>query len=251
MTAKNLDVTARRPWVHDLSISVNGNVTALSARSGDMGSAVDGQWCALGAQGIDVDDRRPVSVLAVRLGSESPVPVAEASSGGGSGFFLSARQLGNPGADPTVEVHRRRTVTVQGITEVVEVTSRADQTVETDVVPYVGGDGAPIASVKSGIVAETLLAATAVDRGLSWRDEWHHTEVTFDPVPTALVVGGPGEVSTAAFRLVVTPGQSAWVAATVCASRLQASSFDATPVSTRSTGARCRSNRWIAGLPRP
>src|ERR1035437_3703067 len=160
MTAADSEHIARRPWVHNLSISVNGNVTALSAPSGDMGSLVGGKWSADGAQGVYVDDRRAVSVLTVHLGQESPVPVADASSGGRSDFLACARQLGNPGADPTVEVARRRTVTVQGIDEVVEVISRADQCVETDVVLHVGGDGAPISSVKSGVVAGALLAAT-------------------------------------------------------------------------------------------
>jgi hypothetical protein len=179
MTAADSEQIARRPWVHNLSISVNGNVTALSAPSGDMGSLVGGKWSADGAQGVYVDDRRAVSELAVHLGNESPVPVADASSGGRSDFFSSARQLGNPGADPTVEVRRRRTVIVQGITEILDIASRADQCVETDVVLHIAGDGAAISSVKSGIVTEALLAAArlepsgSLDTGLSWRDQWH------------------------------------------------------------------------------
>jgi len=227
MTAQDPQQIARQPWIHDLSVSVNGNVTVLSARSGDMGAVVGGACSATGAQGVYVDDRRAISVLTVHLGDESPVPVADASSGGRSDFFSSARQLGNPGADPTVEVRRRRTARLQGITEVVDVISRADQSVETDVVLHLGGDGAPISSVKSGTVAETLLAATPSDTGLSWCDEWHRTEVTFDPAPTSLVLGGPGEVSVVTFRLVVAPGQAGSVVATVRASRLKKSSFDA------------------------
>jgi glycogen debranching enzyme len=233
MTAAESEQIARRPWVHNLSISVNGNVTALSAPSGDMGSLVGGKWSADGAQGVYVDDRRAVSVLAVHLGNESPVPVADASSGGRSDFFSSARQLGNPGADPTVEVRRRRTVIVQGITEILDIASRADQCVETDVVLHIAGDGAAISSVKSGIVTEALLAAArlepsgSLDTGLSWRDQWHRIDVTFDPAPTSLILGGPGEVSVATFHLVVAPGQTRSVVATVRASRLQKSSFDA------------------------
>ena len=32
ITAADAEQIARRPWVHNLSISVNGNVTALSAK---------------------------------------------------------------------------------------------------------------------------------------------------------------------------------------------------------------------------
>jgi len=227
ISAESPPQIGRQPWLHELRVSVNGNVTALSAPSGDMGAVVGGVWAATGAQGVYVDDRRCVSVLAVQLGHESPVPVADASSGGRSDFLSCARQLGNPGADPTVQVRRARTVTVQGITEVVDVVSRADQCVETDVVLHLGGDGAPISSVKSGIVAQDLLAATGLDAGLSWRDHWHRTEVTFDPAPTSLTVGGPGEVSVATFHLAVSPGQTGSVVTTVHAWRLQESNFDA------------------------
>jgi glycogen debranching enzyme len=232
----------RQPWLHDLRVAVNGNVTALSAPSGDIGSVLGGSDSATGAQGVYVDDRRAVSVLTVELGGESPVPVADASSGGRSDFFSSARQLGNPGADPTVEVRRARTVTAQGITDAVSVISRADDVVETDLVLYLGGDGAPISAVKSGAAAGILLGATPLTspvtpadgmtglptrRGLSWRDDWHQTDVTFEPLPTSLSVGGPGAVSTATFRVVVAPGQTSSVVVTVRASRLQRSSFDA------------------------
>ena len=217
----------RQPWLHDLSVSVNGNVTALSARSGDMGSLEAGRWSATGAQGVYVDDRRVLCVLAVHLGQESPVPVADASSGDCSDFFASARGLGNPGPDPTVEVRRHRSVTVQGITEVVEVVSRADQPVEIALVLHLAGDGAPISSVKSGAVAEALMPASTSVTGLSWRDDWHRTEVSFEPAPASLVAGGAGEASAAVFELLVDPGQTASAAITFRASRLRRSNLDA------------------------
>ena len=217
----------RQPWLHDLSVSVNGNVTALSAGSGDMGSVEAGRWSAAGAQGVYVDDRRAMSVLAVRLGHELPVPVADGSSGARSDFFASARGLGNPGADPTVEVQRHRTVIAQGITEVIEVVSRADQPIETQVVLHLAGDGAPISSVKSDAVVETLLLSEASDKGLSWRDDWHRTDVSFEPAPTSLILGRPGEASAATFAVVVEPGRTGSVTITVRASRLRETNLDA------------------------
>ena len=217
----------RQPWLHDLSVSVNGNVTALSARSGNMGSSVSGRWSAAAAQGVYVDDRRAMSVLVVRLGHELPVPVADASSGARSDFFASARGLGNPGADPTVEVQRHRTVIAQGITEVIEVVSRADQPIETLVVLHLAGDGAPISSVKSDAVVETLLLSEASDKGLSWRDDWHRTDVSFEPAPTSLVLGRQGDPSAATFALVVAPGRTGSVTITVEATRLRESNLDA------------------------
>lgn len=251
ISAENEQQIPRQPWLHELRVAVNGNVTALSAPSGDMGAVVAGSYVATGAQGVYVDDRRAVSVLTVQLGDELPVPVADASSGERSDFLSSARQLGNPGADPTVEVRRARTVTAQGITEVVDVVSRADEVVETDLVLRLGGDGSPISVVKSGAAPSALLPGTPLaggeaagaDRagtqspgglsgvsgvsGVTWSDEWHRTDVTFDPAPTSLVVGAPGGASVATFHLVVAPGQTSSVVATVVASRLRRSSFAA------------------------
>jgi glycogen debranching enzyme len=224
---KTSEERPRQPWLHDLSTSVNGNVTALSARSGDVGSLLAGRWSTAGAQGVYVDDRRVVSVLAVQLGGQGPVPVADASSGARSDFFGSARHLGNAGADPTVEVRRHRTVTRSGITEVIEVTSRAERLVETDLVLHLGGDGAPISSVKSGAAPDALLAAEVSGTGASWRDRWHHTEVSFDPAPTSMLVGGQGEASAATFWVSVAPGETFSVVCTVRGSRLQESSLDA------------------------
>jgi glycogen debranching enzyme len=182
-------------------------------------------------QGVYVDDRRVVSVLLVRLGDETPVPVAAASSGACSEFFGCARRLGSPRTDPTVELRRRRTVTVQGVTEVIDVVSRVDEGIQTDLVLHVGGDGALISAVRSGVVAEDVLAATASDQhrdaGLSWRDAWHRTEVTFDPAPTSLTAGRRGEASEAIFRMVIPPGQTRSVVVTVRVTRLRESGFDA------------------------
>jgi len=230
MSTQSHKQVPRQPWLHDLRVAVNGNVTALSASSGDMGGQVGGHWSASGAQGVYVDDRRALSVLTVHLGQEAPVPVADASSGARSDFVCSARQLGNPGSDPTVELHRRRMVIVQGITEVINVISRADQSVQTDVVIHFGGDAAPISTVKSGMVTEALLTASRLgppESGLFWRDAWHRTDVTFDPAPTSLIAGAPGEASVASFRLVIAPGQTCSVVVTVFASRLKESNFDA------------------------
>ncbi len=107
----------------------------------------------VGAEGLFVDDERVLSVLRIEVGDSPLVHLASASCGGTSEFVASARHLGNDGADPTVEVHRRRDLVRGGLTETVSVTSRADTAVVTDVVVIVGGDGASVSAVKSGLGA--------------------------------------------------------------------------------------------------
>ena len=211
----------RQPWLHELSTCVSGNVTALSAASGQ----VEGT----GAQGVFVDDRRVLSLFDIRLGAEASAPVAAASAGAVSEFLASARHLGNPGADPTVEVARRREVVAQGIRETVHVRSRADEPVVADLLVRVAGDAALISTVKSGLAEGRPLPARVVDGAADgavvWGDEAHRVTVRFDPAPATLEAGAAGAVATV--PVTVPPGGSAQVTVTVGVERLQDSNLDA------------------------
>ncbi|MGZ4600720.1 MAG: glycogen debranching N-terminal domain-containing protein [Oryzihumus sp.] len=207
----------QQPWLYDLSICVSGNVTALSAASGQVEGA--------GAQGVFVDDRRVLSVLDIRLGDQATAPVAAASAGPRSEFLGSARHLGNPGSDPTVEVLRRREVVAQGVREQVEVRSRADVPVVADLLVRLAGDAAPISRVKSGIAEGTPLPAMVRDGQVTWGDEDHEVVVSFDPAPSQLSAGAHGAV--ASFPLEVPPGDRATVTLTLLVARRGTSGLDA------------------------
>ena len=213
--------TPRQPWLHRLSVCVDGNVTALSDDAGEM----DGD----GACGVYVDDRRVVSVLQLLLAGEAPSPVARSSSGGRSDFVGSARSLGDAGADPTVELHRRRTVRAMGLEERVVVVSRAAAVVEAELLVRLAGDGADISAVKGGDVRCAALPATAEDTTLCWRDDRHEVRVSCDaPAAVACTADGSGGGS---FRVPVRlePGTACEVALTVAVTRTQPSLFDAGP----------------------
>ena len=212
--------TPRQPWLHDLSVCVDGNVTALSDDAGEM----DGS----GACGMYVDDRRVLSHLQVSLAGEATSPVARSSSGSRSSFVGSARHLGDAGADPTVEVHRRRTVRAMGLEEQIVVASRAGGPVATELLVQVAGDGADVSAVKAGDVRTGLLPVAAVDGELHWADDRHGVRAACDaPGATAAVdcagLGG--------FRvpLTVEPGGRCTVTLTVTATRTHPSLFDADP----------------------
>src|SRR5688500_3218675 len=97
-----------QPWLHELEIAVRGNVTSLSDRLGDMGSA---------GTGLFVDDRRVLSTWQVRVAGEPPAWLAAASSGPATTVSTQLRLLGDDGADPTVELVRERTLVDQGMHE--------------------------------------------------------------------------------------------------------------------------------------
>ena len=209
-----------QPWLHELSVCVNGNVTALSDRAGDISGR--------GAEGVYVDDRRILSRLEVDLAGSQIVPVAHASSGAQSEFTGCARQLGNPGADPTVEVHRQRQVVAMGITERITVVSRADAAVHTELRIWVAGDGADISDVKAGVAAGQLLPTAAATLGFTWEDERHSVTASVDiaGAEVRLDERGGGLIAVA---LRVDPGTRTEVTLTVAAVRCRSTSLDAGP----------------------
>jgi len=211
----------RQPWLHELEICVDGNATALSARSGQISGS--------GAEGWLVDDARVLSVLRVRVGQEETIPLAQASVGAVSEFLGSARHLGNPGPDPTVEVHRRRELTPGRLTETVTITSRADQLVESELWVEVGGDGAELSDIKAGRAHGRRIAAVAVEAGrVAWRTPRHTVELAVSPEPATWSVE-PGRAGLARLPLSVEPGGSAVVTLTLVVTRTSATLFDAEP----------------------
>ena len=211
--------TPQQPWLHELSVCVNGNVTTLSDHAGEISGR--------GAEGVYVDDRRILSRLQLELAGSRIAPVAHASSGARSEFFGSARQLGNPGADPTVEVHRRRLVVDMGITERITVVSRATAAVHTELRIWVGGDGADISDVKAGVASGELLP-TAAAAAITRSDERHAVRASIDR-PGAVVRLGDHGGGVFAVSLLVEPGTQAEVTLTVVAVRCRSTSLDSGP----------------------
>jgi glycogen debranching enzyme len=208
----------RQPWLHELSICVDGNGTALSAPDGSMNNR--------GAEGFFVDDQRVLSTWLVTVGGEAVSPVAQASRGPSAEFFGSARGLGDRGADPTVEVHRRRHVSGPTLTERIEVVSRATDRLTTELTVTVASDGAELGAVKSGHTGARLLEPTVMPpMTVSWCTERLTTAVRFDPKPESLIAGG-GTV-TATFELELEPGATTGIEVSVTAERTGRSMFPA------------------------
>ena len=209
----------RQPWLHELAVCVDGNATALSSPGGDIEPGT--------AQGLYVDDVRVLSEATIRLDAEAPTPVAHGASGPRAEFVLSARNLGNPGPDPTVEVHRTRVLEDGAMVERVVLTSRAAQTVRARLVVELAGDGAPIGSVKAGHVVHDAVAPHVDGDALVTSFDRHVTRTSFEPAPAALLVGEGRAVVE--LDLVVEPGGSSATTVRVETARTSGSVLDADP----------------------
>jgi glycogen debranching enzyme len=212
-------VPARQPWLHELTICVNGNATALSGTCGDIDPGTP--------HGLYVDDVRVLSTATVRLDGEAPAFVAQGASGARAEFVLSARNLGNPGPDPTVEVHRTRVLEDGAMVERLVLTSRASQTVTTTLSVELAGDGAPIGSVKAGHVAHPQVLPSREGDALVFSFDRHTTRVELDPAPAAVVLSDGRAVVD--LQLSVEPGGSTEATLRVATSRESASALDADP----------------------
>ena len=96
---------SRQPWLHHLETAVHGNVTALGHATGDVDAArPDGR-------GDRAVRRRPAGAEPTRPRPSTacaPVRVVAGSEGATTECLLLARNVGDPGPDPTVEVRAVR-----------------------------------------------------------------------------------------------------------------------------------------------
>lgn len=186
----------RQPWVHDLALVLSAPTQAWSA--------ADGQVRADGVQGFLHADRRFVSSCVVTLDGEEPSPVTSHPDGADAHVFLSvARNLGDPGADPTVRVERRREVEPGQVRETVSVVSSAATAFTCRLRVRVSADLAALDAVKGGepfpaLAPDEVGGAEAVwtdggfrgslrAHGAQWSADGAHVEVVW-----SLEVG-PGE----------------------------------------------------------
>ncbi len=232
--------TSRQPWLHELSVVVRGNATAVSRPGGDIRAVAapvtrlrgatrgDGSDPAVGTvDGLYVDERRVLSVLTVSLGDEPLSPVAGSDRASMGIYLSSARHLGDPLPDPTVEVRRVRTVRHDGMDEDVVVTSRAVRPVRARLVLELGGDGAEITDVKRGASMGALLPASRMRNGVEWADARHETRVTLDPVPAVVRTGTGERPSSVSYLVDLNQGESFMVRVRADTRRRFPSAFDA------------------------
>lgn len=215
--------TLRQPWISDLTIGVHGNVTAMTDRSGDIGS---------GAEGIYVDDRRLLSRSRLSIGGGALVPIVASAQGGVMSGLAVARHLGDLGPDPTVVVRRHRTLVEDSVVEEIVVESRASQAVEAVLELELGSDAAELHDVKGGRVSGPARPPRHLDESrVVWADPRH--ELAAGLSPKAGRIQEVDGLVTASWRVRVDPGASAVIRVSYVASRLAASDFDVGPGAAR------------------
>ncbi|HEY5200486.1 MAG TPA: glycogen debranching N-terminal domain-containing protein [Acidothermaceae bacterium] len=168
-------VRNQQPYLHDLVTCVRAPTLALSE--------ADGQIRPGGAAGLYYSDRRLVNELLVLVGGAPPTPVAKGMRGAHEAWFVGvARNVGDPIADPTVTIERRREVGSDGLREIVSLHNHSTTGVSTTIQLRCGGDLATMSAVKAGTVS-TSPPVNPTAAGLHWSDAETAVAVDCDPAP--------------------------------------------------------------------
>ncbi|HEX6444225.1 MAG TPA: glycogen debranching N-terminal domain-containing protein [Streptosporangiales bacterium] len=161
---------SRQPLLHDLALCLRAPTVALSG--------TDGQIADGGVQGVFHADVRVLSRARLDVGGAEPEPIAAYDGAPGEVSFVGlARNVGDPGPDPTVRVTRNRTALVDGLDERVVVTSTAAEPVETTVRLSVAADLAAVHDVRAGAGAPPVDAEREADR-LRWSAPGLYVDLT-------------------------------------------------------------------------
>ena len=172
-----------QPFLHNLVTCMKAPTVALSA--------TDGQIVPGGVQGVMCYDRRVLSELVVRVDGHEPVPVGHSLDEADDARFVGIiRHLGDPGADPTVWMERRRRTRDHGMDEHLQLVNLSRRPISVSVTVHVAVDLAGVIDVKHGVDVPSLVAEPLPD-GLAWADAVTRVTLRSSVEPT---VTGPGLV---------------------------------------------------------
>ncbi len=190
MALSEAAVRDNQPYLHELVTVVAAPALVLSDP--------DGQLTGAGAGGVYLADRRVLSRLVVTVDGAAPAPVRGQSTGTATARFVGVvRQLGDPGADPTVFLERDRTVRPQGAGETISLVSRAREPLTCTVTVELDTDLAGMGEVKAG--RPTAQPPFRPDVGTAGTVRWPVGEgtaviATLSPAPDDVRVAAPSRV---------------------------------------------------------
>jgi len=181
---------AAQPFLHELAVCVRAPSTLLSGR--------DGQVRPGGVQGWLRHDVRQLSQLVVALTRPGdpqrrvePDDIGSSLDAAWSARFVGVSRLhGDPIADPTVSVERRRELEADRLVERVALVhnGRLDQQILLHV--RVAADHAPVPWIRSGeVTAPDVVVAASAGR-LEWTSAAGSTAVRCTPLPDYVVQEG-------------------------------------------------------------
>jgi glycogen debranching enzyme len=163
--------------LHELVTAIAAPWVVLSPRSGQLAGRSDE------GEGVYARDRRILSQLSVLVDGRPPVPVHVDERDAATHEYVAILDgLGDPGHDPTVTLHRTRTVDGDGLTERITVVNHAGTEIMPRLEVALGTDLAGIAGIRSGAAAALPdLEAVSSNGELAWESDGVRVSARFEP----------------------------------------------------------------------
>ncbi|QNE17356.1 amylo-alpha-16-glucosidase [Kribbella qitaiheensis] len=160
--------------LHELVTAIAAPWVVLSPRSGQLtGRSADGE-------GVYARDRRILSRLSVTVDGRPPVPLQVDKRNAGTHEYIAVLDgLGDSGHDPSVTLHRTRTVDGDGLTERITIVNRSGIEITPRLEVALGTDLAGIAAIRGG-AADDLPDLVASDE-LAWESDGIRVSASFEP----------------------------------------------------------------------
>ena len=172
-----------QPLLHDLLVATMAPTQAWSA--------ADGQVRSTGAHGCYHADVRILSRAVLTVAGLEPEMIAAGPAGPGAVEVVALlRGVDGPGADPTVQLRRRRQVSPGAVRERLELTCATREPVPVTIEVAVGCDLADMEDVKQGRPVSALPARRTTAEALTWAGAG--TTVTVSAPGAILDLADPG-----------------------------------------------------------
>jgi hypothetical protein len=157
-----------QPLLHDAVVALRAPVQVWSAADGSIARAVaDGAGGPI--DGVYVSDVRVLGALTVTVGGSPGESVATLHDDASTIRFVALhRGLDDPGADPDTRATLTRTVRADGVAHSLELTSRLDHSVTTEVVVHARAELTPIETVKAGIAVDRFPDPVTDGEHVAW-----------------------------------------------------------------------------------
>ncbi len=190
----------QQPWLHDL--------TLVLAAPTQVWSGADGQVRRGGVHGVHHGDRRVLGELVLTVDGREPSAIGQHAERGDAATFVSVpRHLGDPGADPTVRVVRRREVGPGSVSETYEIANRAHGPISCELAVRVSADLVPLDVVKAGGAGSRVAASGVGGSEVRWSGDRARGLLSAPGASTA--DGADDGVVDVAWAVTVPPGETA------------------------------------------
>jgi glycogen debranching enzyme len=154
-----------QPLLHDSVVALRAPAQVWSAADGSIGTGTSGA----SIEGVYVSDVRVLGALTVTVGGSRGEPIATLHDDASSVRFMTLhRELDAAGADPDTRATLTRTVRADGVSHTLELASRLQHAVVTEIVAEARTELTPMAAVKAGAGGAAAPDAAADGEHVRW-----------------------------------------------------------------------------------